>query len=548
MLGECCPEMGYATEVVSPLFDTQERIDTQERTQYYTMQDYFTRRVMSDLQPLAALEAVGISKRFGGVHALSDVSLRLFPGEIHAVCGENGAGKSTLMSVLSGAVQSDAGSMTLGEKPYAPSSPLSSAEAGVAMVWQDRSLVPDISVAENIYLGNSATTTAVFVPRRAMQQRARAVLDSLESNISEKAFVRELSAAQQQIVEIAKALALDPKVLILDEPTSSISTYAAEILFSTLISLKERGLAIAYISHQLDEVIRIADRYSVLRDGRFRGEYPAQGMTQSRIVELMTGRDYSHSRLAERKIAATDVVLDVSSLVVSKAAAPVSLQLNRNEVLALTGLIGAGRTELAETIFGVRKAVSGTVSLFGRELPSGRPDVAIRQGLGMVCEDRKGGGLFLDMSIRDNVAAASLKDLSRWGLLDDKKARAWANDHLVRLGIKAPSARTSVTRLSGGNQQKVLLAMWLQVQPRVLIVDEPTRGVDVGAKDDIHKMLHALTANGTAILMVSSDQAEVRRLADRILVLRRNSIVAELPGDSSEELILSHASGSTHDA
>ena len=491
----------------------------------------------------ALLEAVGIVKSFGPIKALRGVDLSVYPAEIHAVCGENGAGKSTLMKILVGSVKADEGAMRLNGGVYAPASPAAATAAGIGIVYQERSLMPNITVAENINLATDGMGDGHFVNRHRMRDRARELLAQLDSDVDVDAIVAKLSVARQQAVEIAKALARSPKILILDEPTSSIGAEAAKSLFNRLRRLRDEGLAIVYISHHLDEVFQIADRVTVLRDGEGRGTLPASELDEDRLVSLMVGRDYSHSRQRrESTNARGPIVLKVEGLTRQPQFQDVSLEVREGEIVALTGLVGAGRTELAEAIFGLRRAEAGQVLLDGRALPAGRPDLAIERGLCMLTEDRK-VGLFQAMSVRANIVAPSLRQFGPPVAFDDAKARSVANAYVEELSIRTRSIDAPVSSLSGGNQQKVLFAMWLATKPRVLIVDEPTKGIDVAAKDEVHSILLGLAQGKTGILLISSDQPEVRRLADRILVMRRGRLVAELAGDAPEEEIVAYAAG-----
>ena len=490
------------------------------------------------------VSARGIYRSFGAVQALRDVALDLHSGEIHAICGENGAGKSTMMAILAGSLQPDRGELRLDGAPFAPPGPAEAAQAGIGIVYQERSLLPNLSVAENICIGTDAAGTGWLLNRAQMRERANALLEALDPGIEPHELVGNLGTARQQVVEIAKALARRPKILILDEPTSSIGSEATTRLFSILRRLRSEGLAIVYISHHLDEIFDIADRVTVLRDGEGRGTWLVSEMDEQRLVSEMVGRTYSHTREERRAQVSSDghALLEVGRLTSYGLFYDIDLEVRKGEIVALTGLVGAGRTEAGEGIFGTRTVDKGRVSVAGVTLPAGRPDISIAKGLGMLTEDRKEGGLFTEMSLQANIAAPNLKRLSRLYVNDDE-ARDLARKYLLELRIRAPSIDTPVSSLSGGNQQKVLLAMWLATKPKVLIVDEPTKGVDVGAKDEIHRILASLAEEGTGILLISSDQAEIHRLADRVLVMRRGRIVTELAGDVGEEEVVAYASG-----
>jgi ABC-type sugar transport system ATPase subunit len=433
--------------------------------------------------------------------------------------------------------------MRLNGQIYSPTSPAAATAAGIGIVYQERSLMPNISVAENICLATDGLGTGPLVDRNRMRQRASELLGLLNSDVAVDAIVGKLSVARQQVVEIAKALARSPKILILDEPTSSIGAEAAHSLFSRLRRLRDDGLAIVYISHHLDEVFQIADRVTVLRDGEGRGTLPARGLDEDRLVSLMVGRDYSHSR--ERRDTTSShgtVVLRVEGLTRRRQFQNIDLEVRQGEIVALTGLVGAGRTELAECIFGLHGYDAGRVLVEGRPLLGGRPDIAIQRGLCMLTEDRK-FGLFQAMSVKANIVAPSIRHFGSPIRFDDAKARSIAKAYVDELSIRTESVEAPVSTLSGGNQQKVLFAMWLATNPSVLIVDEPTKGIDVAAKDEVHSFLLRLAEKNTGILLISSDQPEVRRLADRILVMRRGRLVAELSGEVAEETIVAYASG-----
>jgi rhamnose transport system ATP-binding protein len=491
-----------------------------------------------------ALEIEGVHKAYGPIRALRHVSLVIRPGEIHAVCGENGAGKSTLLKILAGSVRADGGAMTLRGAEYAPSGPTDAMRAGVAIVYQERSLMPNVSVAENIAVGTNAIGDGMLVNRSRMRATARELVRRLGAAINPDRPVGQLPVALQQIVEIAKALARQPSILMLDEPTSSIGAESRADLFRLLRKLRADGLGIVYISHHLDEVFEIADRISVLRDGESRGTWTTSDLNEAALVQHMVGRAYSHEREkgGEQLLSDRRPLLEVSQISRDGEFRDISLTVHAGEIVALAGLVGAGRSEVGEAIFGMRARDHGEVRLEGRSLPPRRPDISIARGLATLSEDR-GLALFEGMSIKANVAAASLRRLGSRVGLDDRAARVLAERYLADLSIRAGSVDQPLSSLSGGNRQKVLVAMWLATDPHVLIVDEPTKGVDVGAKEDIHRILLGLAANGAGILLISSDGAEVHRLADRVLVMRRGQIVAELPGGASEEHVMAYASG-----
>ena len=498
-------------------------------------------------------EARQISRSFAAVRALTAVDLAVRAGEIHALCGENGAGKSTLMAIFAGALEPDQGSMEIDGRRYAPASPLEARRAGIAIVYQERSLMGNISVAENICMTLPLAGGRFLLSKREMAANARRLLRDLDHTLSPNALVADYGIARQQVVEIAKALAREPRMLILDEPTASIDADARAHLFAILRRLRSRGLGIVYISHHLDEVYEIADRVSVLRNGRLVGTWPVAEIDSQRLAREMVGRALAttpaaHGGPGAASGAKTGAALAVEALAREGDFANIDLAVRSGEIVGLGGLVGAGRTKLGESIFGLRMPDRGTVRLAGRVLPRGRPDLSVRRGLALVTEDRKETGLFMEKSVRDNIAAPSLGLIGKGPLVDDRFADALAAEYCQRLGIRTPSIQTRIGDLSGGNQQKVLIAMWLATRPAVLIVDEPTKGIDVGAKAEIHRLLVALRDQGLAILLISSDHREVVSLSDRILVMRKGRLVASLPAGASADELVAYASGAVHAA
>lgn len=493
----------------------------------------------------AVLQARDVCRSFGAVRALDHIDLDINPGEIHAICGENGAGKSTLMAILAGSLRPDSGSLLLDGRRYAPATAAEGTAAGIAIVYQERSLMPDISVTENICMLTPHAGRGFLLQRERMRTAAVELLAQLDPSIEPDRPVRACTVAQQQVIEIAKAEARRPRILILDEPTASIGAEAKAHLFTILRQLRMRGLAICYISHHLDEVFEVAERVTVLRNGRRIGTWPVAEVDERQLVSAMVGREMAElsAGTAPTMERSGEPLLQVAGLTRPGEFADVTFDVYPGEIVALAGLVGAGRTEVGETIAGIREPASGTIRLAGRPLPAGRPTAAIQRGLCMMTEDRKDSGLFLDMPIRDNIAAPSLTRLGRGPLVDDRGSRDLALHYLRRLQIRAPSIETPVSQLSGGNQQKVLIAMWLATDPRILIADEPTKGVDVGAKDEIHHILGALRDEAAGVLLISSDPRETCRLADRILVMRKGRIVTELSGDVAEGEVVAYASG-----
>jgi len=494
-------------------------------------------------------EARDIVKTYPGVRALDGVSFDLRPGEVHAVVGENGAGKSTLIHVLSGVTLPESGILLLDGRPVVFPSPHEAARHGIGVVFQELSLVEDLSIAENLFVGRQPAGRLGLIDRRALRRQAAALLSEFRWNVDPETPVRELRSAQRQVVEILKALSLGPRVLILDEPTSSLAAREKGLLFNCLRRLRREGRSIVYISHRLAEVFEIADRVTVLRDGRRVDTRRASDLAEGDLVRLMVGRELSdvygtrlHALGAER--------LRLVDGRRRGAFAGITLSVRRGEIVGLAGLAGAGRTELGRALFGAEPLDEGTIILDGATLRIRTPGDAIRAGIAYLTESRKEDGLFLELTLRENCAAPRLGDFcGRFGLLDDGAITRFAESCRKSHRIASPGVQAPVASLSGGNQQKVLLAMWLGIRPRVLIADEPTRGVDVGARSEICQMLRGLAANGTAILLISSDLPELLGLSDRIVVLRGGRLAGEFQGSqATEEAILACAAGVTEGA
>jgi ABC-type sugar transport system ATPase subunit len=488
----------------------------------------------SEAQP-ARLEARGVTKTFPGVRALSDVDFLVRPGEVHALIGENGAGKSTLMHLIAGVHRLDAGEIWLDGSPYAPFDERAAQVAGVAMVYQERSLTPELSVAENIFAGRQPTNRFGLILEREMTRRTKSLLDDLESAISPAARVGSLSPGQQQMVEIAKALSLDLRLLILDEPTSSLTISEARLLFRVLHTLSNRGVGVVYVTHRLAEVFEVASRVTVLRDGRVTGVRTIAETTHDELIGLQVGRQLSFVPDLRRVSPDARVVLSVEGLVAPPVKAA-SLSVRAGEIVCLAGLVGAGRSETCEAIFGLRERLAGRIEIDGRLLEPRHPFDAMNAGIGMVPEDRKEAGLFLSMSIAANLAVANLDAVSHAGIISDRLVSDLAEEYVKRLRIVTPTIEREMRLLSGGNQQKVLLGRWLARKPRLLIVDEPTRGVDVGSKADVYAILRELAEAGTALLLVSSDMPEVLALAHRIVVMSEGRIVDEIDASLADEM------------
>ncbi len=473
------------------------------------------------------------TKAFPGVQALAGVSLTVLPGEVHALLGENGAGKSTLGKIVGGVYARDAGEIRLDGAPVGDIDEAAAGALGIAVVHQEGSLVPQLSIAENIFAGRQPTRLFGTVDRREMMRRARALLDDLGVALDPALPVRALSAAQAQVIEIAKALSRDLRLLILDEPTSALTLTETARLFTLVRRLRANGVSIIYISHRLAEIFELCDRVTVLKDGKVTGTRVVAETTEDELIRLMVGRDVLFARSATGTPGRT--VLEVDRLSAPPHVREASFVVRAGEIVCLAGLVGSGRSETCETIFGVGPRTSGIVKIEGKAVRFAGPWDAIAAGIGMMPEDRKDAGLFLAHSIAANISATVLGAVSPHGIFSEDKAAALADRFVAELRIATPSTRQLVGNLSGGNQQKVLLAKWLAPQPRLLIVDEPTRGVDVGARAEIYRILRELKDKGLAILVVSSDLPEVLTLADRIIVMADGRTVGELDGTTATE-------------
>jgi ribose transport system ATP-binding protein len=490
----------------------------------------------------AILAVDHVSKSFGRYRVLDDVTFAIRAGSIHALVGENGAGKSTLMNIVGGALRPDSGTLTLDGRPVAFAGPSEAIGAGISTVHQEFSLFPNCSVAQNIFGHREPTDRFGFVRWPTLRRQAREVLSEMGVDLDPSALVGTLTVGSQQLVEIAKALSLRARVLILDEPTSALSEHEAQRLVGLLGNLKAHGVGIVYISHRLSEVLQIADEISVLRDGLLVGR-ATRAASAADLVGMMVGR-HLEGAAPPRQASPGRAIFEVDGLQRHGAFAGVSFTVREREILGFAGLVGAGRTEVARAIFGADRLDAGRMVLDGRPIRVTSPRQAIAQGIGYLTEDRKAFGLFLSMTVRDNIVAASMPRLvSRGGWLRPSAIRAESARNVRRLDIRPTDDQVDASSLSGGNQQKVLLAKWLSVAPRVLMVDEPTRGVDVAAKGRIHRHLRELADSGVAIILISSDLPEVLGLSDRIAVFRRGRLVTILDAaTASQEDVMRHAS------
>ncbi|MFE9425752.1 sugar ABC transporter ATP-binding protein [Kitasatospora sp. NPDC006697] len=492
----------------------------------------------------AGLAAEAVAKRFGSVKALHDVTLTFPPGQVTALMGENGAGKSTLLRILTGDHRPSEGRVLLDGKPLALASPTDARNAGIRIIPQEPEIIPHVSVAENVYAGALPRAAGRRLDRAELRRRIRADLDRLGFSrvLDPDLLGSELTAAQRQLVEILRALtgATPPRAIAFDEPTSSLSEHEVEALFALIGRLRAQGIAVIYVSHRMKEIFRLADRIAVLRDGTVAGVVEARDTDEGELVRLMVGRDLS-SLFVRQQVATDRVVLDVAG-VSTDDVHDVSLRVRAGEVVALAGLIGAGRSELALALAGDTPVRAGTIRVEGKAVRLRGPRNAIRAGIGLAPEERKAQALFLQRTIRDNTSLVSLDRLRRWRFVRNRAEKQLAQQYADRLRVRAPGIEHEVRKLSGGNQQKVVLARWLARKPKVLILDEPTRGVDIGAKAEIYHIIADLARGGVAVLVISSELPEVLGLADRVVVMQNGRITGELlRADATEEAILALA-------
>jgi ribose transport system ATP-binding protein len=488
----------------------------------------------------AALAITGLSKAFPGVRALDDVGFSIAAGEVHALIGENGAGKSTLLKILSGIYRADSGEIALAGKPVNLTSPKAARLAGIAMIHQELQQVPELDVAQNMFLGTAPTWLGVFTNKTTARSKAREVLALLDPTIDVTAKIRDLRVAQRQIIEIAKALLSDATVIAMDEPTSSLTPREFERLAAIIETLSKRGVAIIYVSHKLDEVYRVASKATVLRDGRKVGEVDLAATKESELVGMMVGRELeAHPHQSHVQ---SEVVLEVRGLGRGDAVRDVDFSLHRGEVLCIAGLVGSGRTELVKLIAGVDKPTAGTLLVRGAVSRIATPRDAIAQGIALLPEERKKEGIIPLRSIVANVSLPRLGPFTRLGLIRKKVVRESVNRLTESVSLRPRDIDRPIRLFSGGNQQKAILCRWLMARSEILIFDEPTRGIDVGAKGEIYQLIDGLAAEGRSIIVVSSELPEILRLADRVLVMRRGMAEAILPrSDLSEETIMRYA-------
>lgn len=490
----------------------------------------------------------GIAKRYPGVQALDDVTIELHRGEVLALLGENGAGKSTLLKILSGAERPDDGKILLDGEEIRLTGPLDAQERGIVTIYQEFNLIPTLSIAENVLLGKEPVSALGLVDWRAMDRDARAIIAEVGLDLDPKRQVADLSVAEQQMLEIARALSLDSRLIIMDEPTSALSESEVPRLFEIIAGLKTRGISVIFVTHRLEEVLEVCNSATVLRDGKLVGHAPVAELDVELIIQMMVGREVERLFAHRSAKKAGEVALEVIGLssqadhreLHATRLVDIDLTVRRGEILGLAGLVGAGRTELARAIFGADPIEAGRIRIEGQDLLPKSPEDAIKAGVGLVPEDRKQQALFLSLAVRTNLSIAAIDRLSRlFGWVDRQAENDMVERYRARLAIKMANPDQEVGNLSGGNQQKVVLARWLALEPKVLIVDEPTRGIDVAAKSEVHQLLFELAESGIAIIVISSELPEVMTVSDRIVTMREGRITGEVMGkDATEELLM----------
>lgn len=483
-----------------------------------------------------------ITKTYPGVIALNDISVDFYAGEVHALMGENGAGKSTLMKIVSGAIEPDSGSFSVNGKQYTKITPAEASDAGIQIVHQEISLVPFLSVTENIFLGNFVGN-GIVVDFAEMRRQTVELFRSLHiTNLDPDALVEDLTLAQMQLVEIAKSVNRHAKILILDEPTSPLTINETEILFSIIDTLKKENVTVIYISHRMAEIFRISDRITILRDGKKICTRETRELSKDKLIQLMVGRELNETYPPKRTTPG-DCILEINNLR-GNGMTDINMHLNKGEILGFAGLVGAGRTELMRLIYGADPIEKGTIKINGKEARIHSPVQGVKYGIGLVPEDRKLQGLILDLSIKENIVLPSLRSISNCMVINSSKEKKLVDDHIGELQIKTPSVNQTVKLLSGGNQQKVVISKWLAASPRILIFDEPTRGIDVGAKHEIYVLMRKLVEQGISIIMVSSEMEELIGMSDRIYIMHEGRISGELknPEDFTQENIMKFAS------
>jgi len=489
-----------------------------------------------------------ISKSFPGVQALNKVDFELYEGEVMGLVGENGAGKSTLMKILSGAYQKDAGRIFLDGRKIEIESPYHAQKLGISTIYQEFNLTPNQTVAQNIFCAREPIKKSIlgnlgFVDKELMEKEAQKLLGMVEADISPKEMIRDLSIAEKQMVEIAKALAFKAKIIIMDEPTSALGLEEVEKLFEIINQLRTQGIAIIFVSHRLEEVFRIADRITILRDGKLVGVMRKEEANIEKVIYLMVNRPLSEM-FQKEEVKTEEAILEVKNLYKKGVIKNTSFKLYKGEILGVAGLVGAGRTEMVRLIFGADKKDKGEIYLEGKKVEINTPADAVKLGIGLVPEDRQGEGLILKLAVRENIGICILRNLVNTLFVNKNKLSEIAQNFIQRLNIRTPSIFQKVLYLSGGNQQKVVLSKWLALNPKILILDEPTRGIDVSAKAEIHTIMNQLAKSGIGIIMISSEMPEILAMSDRVLVMNEGKLVAEISKkDATQEKIMAYASG-----
>lgn len=490
----------------------------------------------------AVLELKNITKEYPGVKALDHISMQFYPGEVHALMGENGAGKSTLIKTISGAVQPNAGRIYFEGTEYDHMTPALSKKLGIGVIYQEFNLVPELSIAENIFLGHKLKK-GFTIDRRLMNQKAEEIMKGFGIEIDVTGPVKNLTVAYQQLVEIAKTITGDVKVLIMDEPSAPLTTREIEAMFGIVHKLKEKGVSVIYISHRMEEIFRISDRVTIMRDGQYIGTKLTKDTSRPELINMMVGRTLEEQfPKADRTIG--EVALEVKHLYTQSLLKDISFYVRKGEILGLAGLVGAGRTETARAIFGADTAAKGEIWINGKKVNISSPKDGIGEGIALIPEDRKKHGALLEMSVRENISFISIKNISKGSIVSRKKDKELSNQFIERLRIKTPSMEQLTGNLSGGNQQKVVLAKSLAGKSNIIIFDEPTRGIDVGAKQEIYVLMNQLAQEGMAIIMISSEMPELLGMSDRIVVMHEGEVTGELSKEEATQAkILDLASG-----
>jgi ABC-type sugar transport system ATPase subunit len=473
------------------------------------------------------LEATNISKSFPGVKALDNVCLDVYPGEVLGLIGENGAGKSTLIKILAGVLQKDSGTVTVNDRKIEIHTPYQAQELGISIIYQELNLIPNLSIAENIFFGREKRKSHIFLDKDETISQSQKLLDKVGLNIEPRTLVQELSISHRQMVEVAKALSLNASLYIMDEPTSALTDSEVEILFDVIRDIRDSNKSVIFVSHKMDEVFSLCDRIHVLRDGKDVGTVQPVDTSGDEIVKMMVGREIGDMFVRDR-VPKKDEVILVQSLFSDNGIENISFSVKRGEIVGFAGLVGSGRTETMRAIFGIDRVTSGKIFIDGKEVEIRNVSDAVRYGLGFVPEDRKEQGLILEMAVRENITLPTIENYTKYGLLVKKQENQIAQEYIDKLRIITPSQDQISAYLSGGNQQKVVLAKWLALNPKILILDEPTRGIDVGAKKEIHSIMNELVKRGIAIIMISSELPEILAMSDKIVVMHNKTIKGEL--------------------